>query len=641
MKLVRWAVAGAVMAVTALIAVAMGCGGDTGGAAQIQPSPTLTAAPPNTSAPAAPDTPGPPVVNIQFIGAEDLSDDSKASLAEIIERIQAGVAQITTSRGSGSGFVIDANGLVVTNEHVVSGESSVNVWLTNGRQYQAQVLERDAASDLALLQITGNVQFYAIPIGDQSLVRMGDEVLALGFPLADRIGTDMTVTRGIISSLRNVAGVEMLQTDAAINPGNSGGPLVNANGEVIGVNTSRVEQTDGGRVVTNIGFAISVAELERSLPSLGGFARNPNAPTPVPSPISTPTPAQTQAPTSEPTWTPAPTWTAVPTWTPEPTHTPEPTPTPTITATPTFTASPTVTATPTPTVTPTPTPTPTLTPTPTPTFTPTPSPTPIPPFVAVSAGGDIRGSHTCGLRADGAVVCRGAISPPPDDQQFTSISSGGHYACGLDKDGFAVCWGAIRSAPDDQSFVSISIGGAQISYTGHACGSRADGVPICWGSNGNGESSPPPHERFMSISSGDSFTCGLRDDGYIVCWGDRPTPPREAGFTAISSGRNHACGLKEDSTVVCWGSDRGNDGRTSEQKRERFVAISCGGGFTLGLRDDGVIVYWDGANYSQTPPDEQYTATSAGYWHYCALRDDGVIVCWGDNSDGQSSPPLR
>lgn len=638
MKLVRWLVLGVVMAVTALIVVAMGCGADTGGATQIQPSPTLTPAP-NTSAPPPPDTPAPPVVNIQFIGAEDLSDEGKASLAEIIERIQVGVAQITTSHGSGSGFVIDAYGLVITNEHVVSGESNVNVWLTNGRRYQAQVVERDAASDLALLQITGNGQFYAIPIGDQSLVRMGDEVLALGFPLADRIGPDLTVTRGIVSSLRTVAGVEMLQTDAAINPGNSGGPLVNTQGEVIGVNTSRVEHTDGGRVVTNIGFAISVAELERSLPSLGGLARNPNALTPVPSPASTPEPTRTPAPMSEPTWTPAPTWTAVPTWTPESTHTPEPTPTPTITATPTFTATPTVTATPTPTFTPTPTPTPTLTPTPTPTFTPTPSPTPIPPFVAVSAGGGGFGDHTCGLRADGTVVCRGYMRSPPDDRRLTAISSGGDFACGLDEDGFAVCWGYrfnaasdILSPPDDQSFVSISSGSR------HACGLRADGVPICWGWDGDGEASPPPHERFVSISSGERYTCGHRDDGYIVCWGDKSLSPRDAGFTAVSSGYDHVCGLKEDGTVVCWGSDYR---RTLEQRQERFIDISCGLWYSIGLREDGVVVYWDRDTYSQTPPDEHYTAISAGHHHYCALRDDGVIVCWGDNSDGQSSPPLR
>ena len=632
------------MAVTALFVFALGCGDDNG----------QTPTPYGASATATPDTPS---VTIQFIGADDLSDDSKASLAEVIERIQAGVAQITARGGSGSGFVIDADGLVITNEHVVSGESSVNVWLTDGRRYEARVLERDAASDLALLQMTGGGRFYAMDVGSGNPARMGDEVLALGFPIADRIGTNITVTRGIISSLRTVAGVELLQTDAAINPGNSGGPLVNVQGEVIGVNTSRIEETRGGRVVTNIGFAISVAELERNLPSLGGFARKPSAPTPAPSPTPTLEPTRTPAPTSEPTWTPAPTYTPVPTWTPEPTNTPKPTSTPTITATPTHTPTPTVTATPTPTFTPTPTRTPTVTPTPTPTLTPTPSPTPIPPFVAVSAdgpGGRLYSAtyfdHTCGLRADGSVVCRGTVSSPPDGRRFTSISSGGaSFACGLDEDGLAVCWGnswgessPLQSTPDDQSFISISSG------SNHVCGLRSDGIPVCWGSNDDGESSPPIHERFISISSGHYYTCGLRNDGYIVCWGEGgpyvtpSTPPRDSGFTAISSGYDHACGLKGDGTVVCWGGRGGKDGRTSEQKQERFVAISCGRGFTFGLRSDGIVMYWDSENYSQQSlPDDHYTAISAGRRHGCALRDDGVIVCWGDNSAGQSSPPLR
>ena len=332
------------------------------------PSPpaTNTPEPPatNTPLPPATNTPPPsdrPALNIQFIGAADLSDESKSSLADLIESIQAGVVQITTSSGSASGFIITSDGLVVTNEHVVSGESNVGVWLTNGRRYGASVLERDATSDLALLKIDGG-SFDAIAVGDPNTVRMGDEVLALGFPLADTIGTNLTVTRGIVSSTRMEDGVQLLQTDASLNPGNSGGPLVNRDGEVIGVNTSRIEETDSGRPVTNIGFAVSVSELERRLPTLGGQFASPDTPSPVPSPI----------PASDPTWTPAPTFTPAPTWTPAPTFTPEPTSTPTLTPTPTITPTPTATLTPAPTATFTPTPTPTITPTPTPTPTPKP-----------------------------------------------------------------------------------------------------------------------------------------------------------------------------------------------------------------------------------------------------------------------------
>ena len=330
------------------------------------PPATSTPVPTHTSTPATPDR---PALNIQFIGGGDLSDERKSSLADLIESIQAGVVQITTASGSGSGFIITADGLVITNEHVVSGESSVRVWLTNGRRYYADVLERDATADLALVQIYDGGGFDAIAVGDPNTVRTGDEVLALGFPLADTIGTNLTVTRGIISSTRTDNGVQLLQTDASLNPGNSGGPLVNSDGEVIGVNTSRIETTDSGRPVSNIGFAVSVIELGRRLPALGaGPLPNPGTPTLTPTPM----------PTSEPTWTPAPTFTPEPTWTPAPTFTPGPTATPTFTPEPTWTPAPTFTPVPTATPTLTPTPEPTATPTPVPTNTPVPTPTPIP-----------------------------------------------------------------------------------------------------------------------------------------------------------------------------------------------------------------------------------------------------------------------
>ncbi len=254
------------------------------------PEPTSTTTPNSTPTPTA--TPRPTSApSIQFIGAADLSDESKSSLAELIERIQEGVVQIATDSGSGSGFIVDPNGLVVTNEHVVEGARRVEIWLTNGRRYDGDVLERDVIADLALVQIDSEHQFRVIPIGNPDGVRVGDEVLALGFPLADKIGSSLTVTRGIISSTRTLGGVELLQTDAAINPGNSGGPLVNRDGEIIGINTSRVEETDSGRPVSGIGFAVSVIELERRLPMLNSRQANPSQTTPTPTALPTPTPA--------------------------------------------------------------------------------------------------------------------------------------------------------------------------------------------------------------------------------------------------------------------------------------------------------------------------------------------------------------
>ena len=306
------------------------------------PTPAVAAVDTPVPVPAAtPERADAETLNIQFIGAVDLSDQSKSTLADLIASIQSGVVRIESGNTTGSGFVIDASGLVITNEHVVGNSQNVRVWLTDGRSHEADVLERDPVADLALVQLVGAGPFHAIAIADPGSARVGDEALALGFPLVDQIGNNLTVTRGIVSSIRQVGGVDLLQTDAAINPGNSGGPLVNVNGEVIGVNTSKIEETEGGRPIDNIGFAVSTNELESRLTVLGelGIVE-----------AVVPTPTLTIYPTAGPTPTPS----------PIPTATSTPTPTPTATITPT----------------PTPTPTPTDTPTPTPTSTPTATPIP-------------------------------------------------------------------------------------------------------------------------------------------------------------------------------------------------------------------------------------------------------------------------
>ncbi len=234
-------------------------------------------------------TPSASALNIQFIGADDLSGEGRSTLADLVAEIQAGVVRITAGSGSGSGFVVDADGFVVTNAHVVGSSASVRVWLTDGRLLRGTVLQRDTTADLALVQLEDTEPLTALAIGDPDGVRVGDEVLALGFPVSEAIGDNLTVTRGIISSTRTVEGIDLLQTDAAINPGNSGGPLVNRSGAVIGVNTLRIEETADGRPVTNIGFAVSVAALDRISaavnegPSMGEVIATPtsaSAPTP-------------------------------------------------------------------------------------------------------------------------------------------------------------------------------------------------------------------------------------------------------------------------------------------------------------------------------------------------------------------------
>ena len=245
-------------------------------------------------------SPGTSGLDIRFVGAADLSDQGKSSLAEVIERIQDGVVQVVAGSGSGSGFIINESGVVVTNEHVVRGQRKVGILLTNGTRYSGEVLSRDSTADLALVQIESNDRFHAIAVGDPADVRVGDEVLALGYPLVGRIGNSLTVTRGIISSTRTVNGVDLLQTDAAINPGNSGGPLINRDGSVIGVNTFRIEETTGGRPVNSIGFSVSVIELHRRVPIVNAApATTPSTPTGK-APM-TPSPAPTVAPTPQTT----------------------------------------------------------------------------------------------------------------------------------------------------------------------------------------------------------------------------------------------------------------------------------------------------------------------------------------------------
>lgn len=158
-------------------------------------------------------------------------------------------------RGQGSGFIITSDGTILTNAHVVKGANLVTVTLQDGRTLEGRVTGTDEVTDLAVVKIKAN-NLPVAPLGDSSAVRVGDWAIALGNPL----GLDSTVTLGIISTLKRssaAAGIpdkrlDFIQTDAAINPGNSGGPLLNAAGEVIGINTA----IRAG--ATGIGFAIPI-----------------------------------------------------------------------------------------------------------------------------------------------------------------------------------------------------------------------------------------------------------------------------------------------------------------------------------------------------------------------------------------------
>ncbi|MGQ3686009.1 MAG: S1C family serine protease [Candidatus Loosdrechtia sp.] len=156
-------------------------------------------------------------------------------------------------RSLGSGFIIDKEGFIITNNHVVERANEIVVKLADGREFKAKVVGRDPKTDIALIKISSLLRsFPALPIGDSDAMRVGDWVLAVGNPF----GLEHTVTKGIISATGRVIGAgpydSFLQTDAPINPGNSGGPLINLKGEAIGINTAIVAAGQG------IGFAIPI-----------------------------------------------------------------------------------------------------------------------------------------------------------------------------------------------------------------------------------------------------------------------------------------------------------------------------------------------------------------------------------------------
>ncbi len=226
------------------------------------------------------------------------------TIAQLVRNVQGGVVQIITITSSGSGFIIDTDGRVVTNQHVVSGNRSVTVRMHDGTEYQASVLGVDATADLAVVDIVPEISLPYVPLGDSSRVQVGEEVVAIGYPLGFQLGQSQTVSKGIISARRpnpRGTGVEHFQTDAAINPGNSGGPLFNRAGQVIGVNTWGVETTSGGRPVEGISFAVTVNEVKSRLDALkgSGSPQPGTTPTPVPTPV-TPVPTPSADPTPPP-----------------------------------------------------------------------------------------------------------------------------------------------------------------------------------------------------------------------------------------------------------------------------------------------------------------------------------------------------
>ena len=192
------------------------------------------------------------------------------SLQEIYEKAISSVVSITGNNGSGTGVVIHEGGYIVTNHHVINGNSGLQVLLSDGNRYDAQVVGSDAISDLAVLTIEAE-ELIPAEFGDSGAVRVGDAVVAIGDPLG--VALRGTMTDGIISAINRDITTEgrtmtLLQTNAALNQGNSGGPLLNCYGQVIGINTMKIGDYVTTAGVEGLGFAIPSATVKEVVDQL-------------------------------------------------------------------------------------------------------------------------------------------------------------------------------------------------------------------------------------------------------------------------------------------------------------------------------------------------------------------------------------
>jgi S1-C subfamily serine protease len=184
--------------------------------------------------------------------------------------------QPVPEQGQGSGFIIDKQGHILTNNHVVEGAQSVEITTADKKRYKATVLGTDKSHDIALLQINNATDLQPATLSDSTHLMVGQRVYAIGNPF----GFQGTMTRGIISALRSVelpSGMKIdnaIQTDAAVNPGNSGGPLLNSHGEVIGITTMIAGNPNGGvEQSAGIGFAIPISTAKAVLDDFARYGR--------------------------------------------------------------------------------------------------------------------------------------------------------------------------------------------------------------------------------------------------------------------------------------------------------------------------------------------------------------------------------
>ncbi len=162
-------------------------------------------------------------------------------------------------QASASGTIIGKKGYILTNQHVISGATSVTITLIGGRQFNGVVVASDSGRDLALLKIDSGSDLPEARLGSSADIAVGEEVFTIGFPLGADFASSPTVTKGIVSAVRTLQGSPYIQTDAAVNPGNSGGCLVTLDGKMVGVPTARI--VGASQQIESIGLAVPIDEI--------------------------------------------------------------------------------------------------------------------------------------------------------------------------------------------------------------------------------------------------------------------------------------------------------------------------------------------------------------------------------------------
>jgi len=222
-------------------------------------------------------SPEPPTLapTTEAAAVETPAESGKLEAAELVELLRPSTVLVYSQfsgdeAATGTGIIFNADGHTVTNAHVVEGAAIIKVQVPGTQRWlSAKIVGISPCDDLAVIDIAGS-GFTPAALGESDDLKLGEEVIALGYPLASDLGTDLTVTRGIVSKLHAQLDQleDLIQTDTSINPGNSGGPLVNMRGEVVGINTVKFEYTSSGRPVQGLNFAIGTSFAKEIIASL-------------------------------------------------------------------------------------------------------------------------------------------------------------------------------------------------------------------------------------------------------------------------------------------------------------------------------------------------------------------------------------